>query len=195
MWSAPRPSSRNSNTGQANRQPDLSDCFEAFAQKDLHENRCDDWLHVRDDSCESQRNELDRVEHTEETHTGRPEPDHNDQDPGAAADRYRMTKEISEGDQADPGERGPQRHEGKMRREIQDNGDKRKAGSPKQHDSQEAQGGTDGHCSSAKHRPVSVLRVSPQTSGPRVFTSVISPAIDIVSACHGYAHPYQPRAS
>jgi hypothetical protein len=119
----------------------------------LVKNGGNDWLNVRDYGREPRRDELGRVEHAEEPHACRPEPNHYDQDPGGTTDRYRTMKKGSERNQANPGERGAQGRKGEMRRKIQADGDERKAGSPKHHDSQKAQGGTDAHCSSIKLRP------------------------------------------
>lgn len=79
----------------------------------------------------------------EEAHACRPEPDYHDQNPGATADRYGMTTECPERDQAKAGQRGAQGCEGEMRHEIQANRYQRKAGGPKHHDRHQAQGGTD----------------------------------------------------
>jgi hypothetical protein len=67
-----------------------------------------------------------------------------------------MTEE-SEGYQANPCEGGTQGREGDMGREIQANGDKGKAGGPKHYDRQKAQGGIDGHCLSARLRPLAEI--------------------------------------
>jgi len=59
-----------------------------------------------------------------------------------------------------------------MRGKIQANGDERKAGSPKHHDSQKAQGGTDVHCSSAKLRLLAEIW--------RAHSNVIRPIIAVL---------------
>jgi hypothetical protein len=160
--------SDNSDAGQANRHPDLSNRFETFTQEHVRENRRDDRLNVSDNCRESRRDELSRVEHAEETHACRPEPHHYDQDPGTA-DRYRTMTEESEGYQANPCEGGAQGREGDMGREVQANGYERKAGGPKHHDRQKAQGGIDGHRSSGE--------IFSPAGNWKVYSTVIRPIV------------------
>ena len=58
--------------------------------------------------------------------------------------------EGSECNQANACQRSAQGRKGKMRRKVQANGDEGKAGGPKHHDRQKAEGSADGHCSCAK---------------------------------------------
>lgn len=136
-------------TGQASRQPELSNRPQTFTQEDVRENRGNDRLHVRDDCRESRRDELGCVKHAEETHACRPEPHHYDQDPGTA-DRYRTMTEESEDYQANPCQGGAQGREGDMGRKVRANSYERKAGGPKHHERQKAQGGINGHPSSGE---------------------------------------------
>jgi hypothetical protein len=60
----------------------------------------------------------------------------------------------SECNQAKACQRGSQGRKGKMRRKVQANGDEGKAGGPKHHDHQKAEGSANGHCRCAKLCPM-----------------------------------------
>ena len=68
-----------------------------------------------------------------------------EQGPGASAPGHRSVEDRAESDQAKACKRGAHRGEGEMRRKIQADGDKRKAGGSEHHDSQKTQGDANGH--------------------------------------------------